>query len=73
MPSRVATTVAIAGMHNATQYGDNMTIKVGDRVLTKLGSGVVVAKRKRPLGNYVVYDVLIDGKVWTCRNIYLDK
>jgi hypothetical protein len=56
-----------------TNKGESMTIKVGDRVLTKVGFGVVVAKRKEPFGHYVVYDVEIDGKVWTCRNVYLDK
>ena len=50
-----------------------MAIKVGDRVLTKVGSGIVVAKRKEPFGHYVVYDVEIDGKIWTCKNVYLDK
>jgi hypothetical protein len=56
-----------------TIKGKRMTIKVGDRVMTKQGCGVVVAKRKEPLGHYVVYDVEIDAKVWTCRNVYLDK
>lgn len=50
-----------------------MRIKIGSKVWTKVGTGIVVARHKRVLGNYWVYDVEIDGKLWTCRNVYLDK
>lgn len=50
-----------------------MRIKIGDTVITKLGIGNVIAKRKEPLGWFWIYDVEIGGKVFECHNVYLYK
>jgi len=56
-----------------------MTIKVGDKVWTKSGFGVVVDRYvvdryREPLGWYFIYEVqLEDGTIIITKNVYMDK
>jgi hypothetical protein len=46
------------------------SIKIGDTVETKNGTGIVVARYKEPLGHYYLYEVAIGSKVWVTRNVW---
>ncbi len=51
-----------------------MAIKLGDKVWTKSGFGVVVDRYREPLGWYFIYEVqLEDGTIIITKNAYKDK
>jgi hypothetical protein len=48
-----------------------MKAKVGTKVMLKDGSiGIVVRKYKEPLGWYYLYNVEVNGKVYTLKHVY---